>query len=284
MQHSDSAFTGKHGTRIVYDVWTPELQPVGILLLVHGLGEHARRYDHVVEALAELGLVVYAPDHRGHGRSGGPRLGLPEWSDFTDDLHHLAGIARAQHPGLDVYVLGHSMGGTIALDYALNHQDELAGLVLSGPAVQLATGTPKVVVAVGKVVGRYVPQLPVEKLEVAAISRDPEVVKAYREDPLVHHGLVPAGIARHLVLTMESFPERLPSLTLPLLVMHGGADRITDPNGSRLIERHAGSKDLTLHVYDGFYHEIFNEPEADRRKVLADVENWLAPRLPLRTT
>ncbi|MEU5841525.1 lysophospholipase [Rhodococcus sp. NPDC047139] len=279
MQHTESSFSGGGAIPIVYDVWSPE-SPTGVLILSHGLGEHARRYDHVAERLTELGLVVYSPDHRGHGRSGGKRVHAREMREFTDDLDTLIGLATHEHPGLPVFMLGHSMGGAIALAYALDHQDGLAALVLSGPAVIVTSGTPKPVVEIGKLLGRFLPGVPVQKLDSKAVSRDPAVVAAYDADPLVHHGLVPAGLARVLVLNEQSLEQRLPDLTLPLLVMHGTEDTLADPAGARLIADRAGSKDLTLKLYDGLFHEVFNEPEKDR--VLDDLTDWLKARLPNR--
>ncbi|NKS28885.1 alpha/beta hydrolase [Prescottella equi] len=277
MQHTQSEFAGVHGTRIVYDVWRPDGPPTGILLLAHGLGEHARRYDHVVERLVGLGLVVYAPDHRGHGRSGGKRIELHDWSEFLDDLHRLSAVAIAENPGLQRFLLGHSMGGAIALSYALDHQDELSGLILSAPAVDVVGGKPRVVIEIGKILGRFAPGIPVETLDAKSVSRDPAVVAAYESDPLVHHGKVKAGIARGMILAAESFPARLPSLTIPVLLLHGTEDRLADVSGSRMIAAHAGSKDLTLKTYDGLFHEVFNEPEQE--KVLDDLVDWLRPRL-----
>lgn len=277
MQHTESSFTGGNGTRIVYDVWSPEDAPVAILVLAHGLGEHARRYDHVAERLTDLGIVVYAPDHRGHGRSGGKRLHARTMAEFTDDLDTLFDIATSSHPGLPAFLLGHSMGGAIALAYALDHQDRLTALVLSGPALVVTTGTPKPVVELGKLIGRVLPDVPVQKLDSKAVSRDPAVVAAYDADPLVHHGLVPAGIARVLVLNEESVAQRLPDLALPLLVLHGSADTLADPAGTELVADRAGSDDLTKKVYDGLFHEVFNEPENDR--VLGDLVDWLRPRI-----
>ncbi|AVP70318.1 alpha/beta fold hydrolase [Rhodococcus hoagii] len=277
MQHTESEFAGVHGTRIVYDVWRPDGPPTGILLLAHGLGEHARRYDHVVERLVGLGLVVYAPDHRGHGRSGGKRIELHDWSEFLDDLHRLSAVAIAENPGLQRFLLGHSMGGAIALSYALDHQDELSGLILSAPAVDVVGGKPRVVIEIGKILGRFAPGIPVETLDAKSVSRDPAVVAAYESDPLVHHGKVKAGIARGMILAAESFPARLPSLTIPVLLLHGTEDRLADVSGSRMIAAHAGSKDLTLKTYDGLFHEVFNEPEQE--KVLDDLVDWLRPRL-----
>jgi lysophospholipase len=277
VQHTQSEFAGVHGTRIVYDVWRPDGPPTGILLLAHGLGEHARRYDHVVERLVGLGLVVYAPDHRGHGRSGGKRIELHDWSEFLDDLHRLSAVAIAENPGLQRFLLGHSMGGAIALSYALDHQDELSGLILSAPAVDVVGGKPRVVIEIGKILGRFAPGIPVETLDAKSVSRDPAVVAAYESDPLVHHGKVKAGIARGMILAAESFPARLPSLTIPVLLLHGTEDRLADVSGSRMIAAHAGSKDLTLKTYDGLFHEVFNEPEQE--KVLDDLVDWLRPRL-----
>ncbi|MBW4779719.1 MULTISPECIES: alpha/beta hydrolase [Nocardiaceae] len=281
MQHVESSFAGVHGTRIVYDVWTPDVAadnpPTGVLVLAHGLAEHAGRYRHVIERLGSLGLVVYAPDHRGHGRSGGKRVSLAKWSDFTDDLHTLFSIAADEHPGSRTFLLGHSMGGAIALSYALDHQGDLDALMLSGPAVNPSVGQPKALVAVGAVLGRFLPSLPVLKLDPNDVSRDKAVVDAYVADPLGYHGSVTAGLAAALLQESRTYPARLPSLTIPVLLQHGTADRLADVSGSELIAELAGSEDLTLKTYDGLFHEVFNEPEQER--VLDDLITWLRPRV-----
>lgn len=277
MKHVDSSFTGVHGTRIVYDVWTPENTPTGVVVLAHGLAEHAGRYRHVIERLGSLGLVVYAPDHRGHGRSGGKRVTLAAWSDFTDDLHTLFGIAADEYPDKRTFLLGHSMGGAIALSYALDHQADLDGLMLSGPAVVPSVGQPKALVAVGKILGRLIPAAPVLKLDPNLVSRDKTVVDAYVADPLGYHGSVTAGLAAAMLGAGDTFPARLPSLTIPVLLQHGTADGLADVSGSELIAELAGSDDLTLKKYDGLFHEVFNEPEKER--VLDDLIAWLRPRV-----
>ncbi|NLU84619.1 alpha/beta hydrolase [Rhodococcus sp. HNM0569] len=277
MDRREAAFTAADGTRIVYDMWTPPGDVHGVLVLCHGVGEHARRYDHVAARLGELGLVVYAPDHRGHGRSGGKRVLLREWSDYLDDLDALFAVAKREHPDAPLFLLGHSMGGAIALTYALDHQDELTALALSGPAVDVSIGTPKPLAALAKVLGRVVPGLPVTTLG-GDVSRDPAVVAAYDADPLVHHGAIPAGVARGLLTATHDLPERLPSLHLPLLVQHGSADALVSVDGTRMIERYVGSDDVTIEIYDGLFHEVFNEPEKD--EVLGDLVAWLRPRVP----
>ena len=281
MKHVDSSFAGVHGTRIVYDVWTPETAaentPTGVVVLAHGLAEHAGRYRHVIERLCSLGLVVYAPDHRGHGRSGGKRVTLAQWSDFTDDLHTLFGIAADEYPNTRTFLLGHSMGGAIALSYALDHQADIDGLMLSGPAVVPSVGQPKALIAVGKILGRLVPAAPVLKLDPNLVSRDKNVVDAYVADPLGYHGSVSAGLAAAMLGVGDTFPARLPSLTIPVLLQHGTADGLADVSGSELIAERAGSDDLTLKKYDGLFHEVFNEPEKER--VLDDLIAWLRPRV-----
>jgi acylglycerol lipase len=277
MRCEEDSYVGGGGTRIVYDVWTPDGEQRAVLVLVHGLGEHAGRYRHVVERLGGLGLTVYAPDHRGHGRSDGRPMRLRRFGEYVEDLRRLVKLAGERHPGQRRLLLGHSMGAAIALAYALDHQAELAALVLSAPPVVPGEDVPKAAIRVARLLGRVAPGLPLRRLDSAGISRDPAVVAAYDADPLVYHGRVPAGVAGALLATMDGFPARLPGLRLPLLVLHGGADSMVDPRGSRLIAARAGSDDVTLKVYEGLYHEVFNEPEQD--VVLDDLVCWLRARL-----
>lgn len=271
----EKSFAGQGGTTIVYDHYEPPSAPVGLALVAHGVAEHAGRYHHVADVLAGLGLRVAIPDHRGHGRSGGKRLVARDLSEFTVDLETLRGLEQVE--GRPTYLVGHSMGGAIALDYALDHQSSLAALVLSAPAVLRGDDISPGLAKLAKVIGRYVPWLPGQKLSSASISRDPAVVKAYDEDPLNYRGAIKAGVGGALLRTMDSFPSRLPSLTLPLLVMSGTDDKLVNPEGARMVDRLAGSTDKTLKMYDGLYHEVFNEPEKDL--VLGDLADWLKAHL-----
>ena len=274
-QPVEKSFTGVGGTNIVYDLYEPPGDPVGLILVTHGVAEHAGRYHHVADLLVGLGLRVAIPDHRGHGRSGGKRLLVRDLSEFTDDLETLRTLEVVD--GRPTYLLGHSMGGEIALDYALDHQSSLAALVLSAPAVLPGDDISPILMKVAKVMGKLVPGLPGQKLSSDSISRDPAVVKAYDEDPLNYRGALTAGVGGAMLRTMETFPSRLPSLTLPLLVMTGTEDKLVKPEGSELVVRLAGSTDKTLKTYDGLYHEIFNEPEKDL--VLGDLSDWLKAHL-----
>jgi alpha-beta hydrolase superfamily lysophospholipase len=274
---SERTFDGVGGVRIVFDVWTPDVTPRAVVILSHGFGEHARRYDHVAARLGRDGLVTYALDHRGHGRSGGKRVLVKDISEYTGDFDTLVGIAGKEHPGLTRIVLGHSMGGGIVFAYGVERPDDYDLMVLSGPAVAAQTAVSPVLALVAKTVGAIAPGLPLQQLDADAVSRDPATVNAYNTDPLVHHGKVPGGVARALLLVGQTMPQRAAALTTPLLVVHGSEDRLIPVDGSRQLVEAVGSPDVELKVYPGLYHEVFNEPERDQ--VLDDVVSWINARL-----
>ena len=270
-------FDGVGGVRIVYDVWTPDTPPRAVVVLSHGLGEYARRYDHVAQRFGEAGLVTYALDHRGHGRSAGKRMLVRDITEYTGDFDTLVGIAKREHPALKCIVLGHSMGGGIVFAYGVERPDNYDLMVLSGPAVAAQDLVHPAMALVAKGLGALVPGLPVQELDESLISRDPAVVEAYRTDPLVYHGRVPAGVGRALLQVGETMPQRAPALTAPLLVVHGSDDGLIPVDGSRRLVDCVGSTDVELKVYPGLYHEVFNEPERDQ--VLDDVVSWITKRL-----
>jgi alpha-beta hydrolase superfamily lysophospholipase len=274
---TERTFDGVGGVRIVYDVWTPDVAPRALVVLAHGFGEHARRYDHVTQRLGEAGLITYALDHRGHGRSGGKRVTVKNVGEFTADFDTLVSIASRENPGLKRIVLGHSMGGAIVFAYGVERPDNYDLMVLSAPAVAAQDMVPGVVSLAAKVLGVVTPGLPVQALDFNAISRDPEVVDAYNNDPLVYHGKVPAGIGRALLLVGETMQQRAPALTAPLLVVHGTDDRLVPLEGSRRLVKCVGSADVALKEYPELYHEVFNEPE--QCKVLDDMVAWINLRL-----
>jgi alpha-beta hydrolase superfamily lysophospholipase len=277
---AERSFDGVDGVRIVYDVWTPAdngTPPRGVVVLAHGLGEHARRYDHVAERFGREGLITYALDHRGHGRSGGKRVLVKDISEYTGDFDTLVGIAAKEHPGLTRIVLGHSMGGGIVFAYGVEHPDDYDLMVLSGPAVAAQLAVSPLLGWVAKAMGTIAPGLPLQALDASAVSRDPAVVDAYNTDPLVYHGKIPGGVARTLLLVGETMPQRAPSLTAPLLVVHGSDDRLIPVEGSRQLVAGVGSSDVELKIYPGLYHEVFNEPE--QQQVLDDVVSWINARL-----
>ena len=274
---TERTFDGVGGVRIVYDVWTPETKPRGVVVLAHGYGEHARRYDHVAQRFGEAGLATYALDHRGHGRAGGKRVRVRYMKEFVSDYRTLVLTARKENPGLPLIVLGHSMGGGIVFAYGVEHAGEYDLMVLSGPAIAAHTGVSKLKAVIGKTVGSVLPDLPIEQISADAVSRDPKVVADYIADPLVYRGKIPAGIGKALLVVGETMHTRAPGITVPLLVVHGEDDQLVSAEGSRRLVECIGSTDVELKVYPELYHEVFNEPERDQ--VLDDVTAWIQARL-----
>ncbi|MGH3716260.1 MAG: lysophospholipase [Micromonosporaceae bacterium] len=275
MTHVEDHFAGTAGGRIYWQAWLPEGDPVGVVVIAHGLAEHSGRYAHVGERLASESYAAYAPDHRGHGRSDGNRSNLNRVAEVVADLDAMIAEAAQRHPGVPVFLLGHSMGGMLALDYALGNPSRLTGLVLSAPAVRSGVIS-SVERAAAKVLSTVAPNFGVKALDGTMVSRDPAVVKAYDEDPLNYRGKIPARTATEMLNTMDGLPARIPKLTLPLLVMQGTEDKLVEPEGAAYVAEHAGSEDLTYKPYSGLYHEVMNEPEKDT--VLGDLVRWLKER------
>jgi acylglycerol lipase len=274
---ASGSFSGVGDRHIFWCAWTPDDAPArAVIVLVHGLGEHSGRYDHVVARLVGEGYAVHAADHRGHGRSDGPRAYIENMDNVVADVDTLVGRVAAAEPGVPVFMLGHSMGGLIALRYALAHQERLAGLILSGTLAQL-DAVPKALELVGRTLSVIAPRAPLITIDHALVSRDPAVVEGYRSDPLVHHGKVPARTAVQLADAVKGFPSSVGAITVPTLILYGTADGLAAPAGSVMLGERIGAADTTVKAYAGLFHEILNEPE--REAVLADLVAWLAERV-----
>jgi alpha-beta hydrolase superfamily lysophospholipase len=265
------------GRSAYWQAWLPPDRAQAIVVIVHGIHEHSARYAHVGTRLAGANFAAYAADHRGHGRSDGRRANLERMALIVEDLGSFVNFAAERHGNLPVFMVGHSLGGLIALQYATEPASDLDGLVLSAPAVEVTVGSALQRRLAG-VLSALVPDLQVAALNAAEkISRDPEVVHAYRQDPLIYHGRIKARTGAEILVTMEDLPTRLPRLSVPLLLLHGTDDEICAPAGSRMVHDQASSPDKTLRRYQGLYHEVFNEPERD--EVLADLVSWLNKHL-----
>lgn len=270
--HVDGRFPGASGGEIYWQAWLPDT-PSAVVLLSHGLAEHSSRYGHVAERLNRAAYALYALDHRGHGKSDGTPGRIDSFVGVRADLERLRELALEANPHVPFFLLGHSLGGLIALDYATSGgADGLAGLLLSGVAIDPTVGT-RIEKAVAPVLSRVVPNLGVSALAPEAVSRDPAVVRAYIEDPLIYHGKIRARTGAESLSAIKRVVPRLAALTLPTLIMHGSDDTIVAPAGSQLVADEIGTEDLSVTFYDGLFHEIFNEPEQDA--VLDDVVAWL---------
>jgi len=276
MQHQTATFPGLHGFSIFTQQWLPDSAPRAIVLLAHGIAEHSGRYTHVAEAFTARGYALCALDHRGHGKSDGPRMHTDQFADYVTDLHTCFERIRAEYPNLPIFSYGHSMGSLISLLFALRYQDQLAGLITTGTALIPAGATPQAARML-KTISRVSGKLRLVPSVAQNISRDPAVVERYLNDPLVTTGKLPVGAVVRLIGAAEQVTEQLPALRLPYLALHGGADLITLPDAIPLIRERAGSSDLTTKIYDKAYHEIHNEPE--QAQVFADMLIWLDAHL-----
>jgi acylglycerol lipase len=276
MAHVAGTFSGPRGVDIFWQSWLPDGAPKGVVLLVHGLGEHSGRYTNVVHRLVPEGYAVYALDHMGHGQSQGAREVIHTFEDLTEPLWQFRQQVVPRHSGVPTFLLGHSMGGLIASLHALDHAEGLSGLVLSAPAVYVGEGVSALTIAMGKILSVVAPQVGVLPVRPEFVSRDPVVVAAYSNDPLVFHKKTPARLAAELLRSIKGLAPRLQDMQLPLLVMQGTADRLVDPKGASWFVESVSSADKTLTTYAGLYHEIFNEPE--HAEVIGDLLGWLRQR------
>lgn len=273
---SASSFAGAGGVEIFRRAWLPSGSPSAVVAIAHGAGEHSGRYAHVADRFTRQGYAVYAIDHRGHGRSQGPRALIDRMDNAVADLHRLIEFAAGRHPGVPLFLLGHSMGGTVAVSYALTHQDRLSGLILSGPLAAIDP-VPAPARLAATTLSRIAPRTPAIRVDSSRVSRDPAVVENYRRDPLVHHGKLPVRTVAELAAAIEAFPHRVATIDVPTLILYGSEDGLCPPRGSEMLAQRIGSTEITARCYAGLYHEILNEPE--REQVLDDICSWLAARV-----
>ncbi len=279
MKHQEGNFKGVRDAGIYYQCWLPEEEPKAVLLVVHGLAEHSGRYMNVVNRFVALGYAIYAIDHLGHGKSDGTRVYVDRFEDFTDTLKIFFDMMRKWQPGKPIFLVGHSMGALIGAVYLLDYQDELTGAVLSGPLAKIPASISSATIFAGKVFSKLMPKFGLIGLEADGVSRDPAVVQAYINDPLVYTGKTTARLGSELIKSMRHITAEAARITLPILFLQGGADKLVEPEGAQMLYDTVGSADKTIKNYDGLYHEVFNEPEHDQ--VLGDLEAWLENHLGL---
>jgi len=280
MKHYEGFFKGVRETNIYFQGWLPEGESRAVMLMVHGLAEHSGRYGNVINHFVPLGYAIYGIDHLGHGKSDGTRLYVKRFDDYTNTLKVYFDMIRGWQPEKPIFLVGHSMGGLISAVYLLDHQAELAGAVLSGAAVKIPKHITPAKVFVGKMLSALIPKFGLLPLDPVGVSRDPMVVQAYVSDPLVHRGAATARLAAEMLKAMQTICGQGARITLPILIVQGSADKLVDPDGARMLYDAVSSADKEIRIYDGLYHEVFNEPEHDR--VLRDVEIWLEAHVGLR--
>lgn len=261
---------------VFYRHWRAPAPVRAVILLVHGLGEHSGRYDDFARFFTEQGVAVVAPDHLGHGESPGVRAHIGSFDEFIGPLDELREAIGHWYPEAPCFLVGHSMGGLITARYLLDRQDWFEGAALSAAALQTATPPSGLTLMIIKLLCLVMPTAGVMQLDPAEVSRDPDVVQRYIEDPLVHSGKITAGLAHALFKTMDEVSSGSSAIRLPVLLMHGSADAMTTPAGSEAFHDAISSPDKRLRVYPQLYHEIFNEPE--RLQVLGELRDWILER------
>lgn len=277
MRHLEGTFKGFGDLELYCQSWRPRDTPRAAVAVVHGFAEHSGRYGNVAGHLVPRGFAVHGYDLRGFGRSPGPRGHVDAWAEHREDAAAFLAKVGGEEPGLPLFLFGHSMGGLIALDYALRRPEGLAGVVASGPGLEPVGVAKPHLVLLAKLLSRVWPRFSLEvSLDGSAVSRDPEVVRAYVEDPLRN----PRGTVRwgtEVLGAIAWIKAHAARMKVPLLMVHGGDDRIASPEGSRKFFAEVELPDKELHVYEGVYHEPHND--LDHGKVLADVGDWLERHL-----
>jgi len=273
MKHIESEFEGIKGLKIYYQAWFPET-PKAVIQIVHGFGSHSGRYLNVVNELVPLDYAIYADDHRGHGKSEGKRNYADSLDQYVEDEKLLYEIIKKQHPNLPIFMLGHSMGSFIALYFTKKYENLLNGLILSGTGTKAGRKVSRFLKFMVKLFSKIAPHMKISTgLDAKLLSHDPEVVRNYEQDPLVHTDKIPMRLSYEVLKYLNEVQTFVNTFKLPLLVQCGSEDKLTA--GTEILKDIFKMEDKTIIIYDGLYHEVYNEVEEERKMVLEDLSAWL---------
>ncbi|MEM9809323.1 MAG: lysophospholipase [Cyanobacteria bacterium P01_D01_bin.56] len=268
----ENTFCGAHGLSLFYQAWYPPGTAKAVVALVHGFGEHCDRYHTVTTALTQTGYVVFGFDNQGHGRSEGQRGHINRWQDYRDNVSAFLAQVHHHEPGLPLFILGHSLGGLIVLDYALNSSEDIKGIIISGPPIHPVGIAKPYRVTIARILSGIWPRF---SMNVGAspetLSRDPAIVNQMEEDPLTH-SVATVRWGTECLVAISKVRKTINQLQIPILLIHGSADKVNDVRGSQeIFARIPGDK--TLKIYPGSYHEPHND--LDRNQVMEDIITWL---------
>jgi alpha-beta hydrolase superfamily lysophospholipase len=277
MPHIEGTFPVAGNRELYYQAWLPDSRPRATIVLVHGLADHSGRYANVVNYLVPRGCAIWSYDQRGHGKSPGARCYFNRFNELTDDLGGFVDLVAERNPDHPLFIIGHSLGALESAAFVADHPRNIAGVALSGLLLRTGQSVPKLVLSLAGVLSALLPRMGIQHIECDTISRDPSVVEAYLKDPLVYTGKIPARTGAELIAAMTTTQANVARISMPVLLLHGAADRLADPSGSRLMYNAVASKDKEIHLFNGCYHEIFNEPCRDF--VLGTLSRWLDKHL-----
>lgn len=273
---TEGRFAGAGGARLFRQAWRPEGPARAVLVNLHGLGDHSGLYPTVVDHFTARGMVVHAFDLRGNGRSPGQRAYIARWDLFREDLRRFLELVRREERDLPLFLLGNSLGGLIVLEYALWHPEGIRGVIAASPPLG-ALGVPAPLLAMGRIMSRVLPRFALRTgMDLDGLARDPTVVQTVLSDPLFHRWGT-ARLSTEVAAAIERVQAGAPRFPLPVLVLHGSADRMVLPDGSRKFSARVGHPDHRLLEYPGGFHVLF--ADLDRERVLTDVEQWVMARL-----
>ena len=272
---NEERFEGVGGLGIFFRSWRPSRKARGVVAIVPGFNAHSGQYMWVAEQVVASGVAVYAVDLRGRGRSDGELFFVERFADYVSDVAGLIALAKSREPGLPVFLLGHSAGGVVSCLCALERQAELKGPICESFAFQVPA--PDFAIAILSGLSHVVPHAHVLHLKNEDLSRDPGVVQAMNEDPLIANETQPTLTLAELVRADERLKKGFALIALPVLILHGTADRATKPSGGQFSYDHAGSTDKTLKFYEGYFHDPLHD--LGKEAVMADINAFIHARL-----
>lgn len=272
MTHTEHTLTSNDGLDLYYQTWHPPEAPLATIIFQHGFCEHGGKYEHIAHHLVHKGYCVQALDLRGHGRSAGKRIYIDRFQQHVDDFTNF--VNHVQKENCPTFILAHSMGGTIAILWAAQHQQAIQGLILCGAALHITARVPRILMLISDIISKLLPRLPtLQSRPPTPYTKDKNLQQKWAKDPLLYKGRIPARTGTEILKGAQTALEVLPQITHPTLILHGTADTLISPTGSQVCYDRISSQDKTLKYYDNLRHEILNEPERDL--ILQDIENWI---------
>lgn len=281
-QHLDGTFPGAGSVSLFYQAWTPPegRRKKAVLINLHGLGDHSGLYPNLADYFPTRGVAVYAFDMRGNGRSPGQRAYLGSWQEYRGDLHEFVGRVRAWEPALPLFLLGNSLGGLVVLDYVLHHPGQVQGVIAAAPVLG-EVGVPPVLMALGRIMSRVLPRFSLNVgMDLTGLARDPSIIEAVLADPMFHRRGT-ARLSTEVTAAVSRVQRLAESWSVPLLVLHGSADRMVPPEGSRSFVAKVRYPDRELREYPEAYHGLF--ADLGFQEVLGDLEQWIDRHTPQKS-